>query len=169
MVHLEKSKAIQEVLNAFLAVFTQPLEQGVEASVKAAAMSIALAAMEGMVLLATDGGASVLEFSRSALVLVLVWMAVTSAASNVQNRTLLLARNLSVLSFWIAATMALIFAVDLLFPNDLDRDVRIWLCFGALVVLVPIHLIRSRYGLASVWMTLALWLSTGILAYRVIY
>lgn len=169
MIHLDQSKAIQEVLNAFLAIFTQPLEQGVEASARAAAMSITLAGMEGLVLLATNGSASALEFSRSALVLVLVWITVTSVASNAGNRKLMLARNLSVISFWIAATMALIFAVELLFPNDLDRDLRIWLCIGALLVLVPFHLTRSGYGLASVWMTIALWLSTGMLAYRAIY
>ena len=159
----------EEVLSAFLTIFIQPLEQPIGASARAAAMSITLAGLEGIVTLVTNGVTSALEFSSSALALILVWMAVTSVLSSATNRTLRLARNLSVLAFWIAATMALVLAAEFLFPSDLDRDVRIWSCIAALMVLVPCHLVRSRYGWESVWMTVVLWLSTGMLAYRAIY
>lgn len=163
-----KSKAIEEVLDAFLTVFTQPLEQEVGAAVRAAAVSIVLVGLGGTLIFAADGGALALDLSSSALVLVLFWIVVTSIVS-VKHRARMLARNLSVLSFWIAATVALVLSVNLLFPRDLDRDIRFWSCVGALMVLVPFHLTRSGYGWASVWMTLLLWLSTGTLAYRAIY
>lgn len=169
MIHLGKSKAIQEVLNAFLALFTQPLEQDLRASTRAAVVAISLAGLEGMALWGADSGASALEFGGSALVIVLIWMTVTAVFSKAECRMLALARNLSVLSFWIAATLAFVLAVVVLFPNPMDGDIRIWTCGALLLVLVPVHLTRSGYGPTSVWMTLALWPSTGVLVYKAIY
>ena len=159
---------VQAVLNAFLGLFTQPFEQDLKASVTAAATSISLAGLEGLALLFNGGIRTALDFGSSSLVLVLVWMAVTAVVTRVERRGLTIARNLSVVSFWIAVTLVFIFAAELVFPNPLDRAIRLLSVSVALLVLVPVHMIRNLPVGAALRMTLALWFSTGALAWRVL-
>lgn len=162
------SKALEELLSAYVALFTQPFEQDIGASVRAAALSISLGGLEGLMLLVRDGAAPAVQFGESALVLILVWIAVTAALAG--NRVLTIARNLSVLSFWIAGTMVFVFAVELVFTDPLARGIRLLSCILTLWILVPVHLIRGKVRFPELlWMTLFLWSSTGFLAFRLIY
>lgn len=169
-------EAIGGVLNAFVALVTQPFEQEIGASVRAAALAISLGGLEGMVFLARNGIPSALEFGVSALVLVLVWIIVTAILAN-RNRVSAIARNLSILSFWIAATMVFVIAMELIFHDTDTEGIRFYSCIAVLLVLVPIHLFHGSARLFRgsmrffivLGMTLALWFSTGFLAYRVIY
>ena len=162
-------EAVRAVLNAFLGLFTQPFDQDLKASVTAAATSISLAGLEGLTLLADPGSRTALEIGRSSLVLILLWMAVTAIVSKAARRGLAIARNLSVVSFWIAVTLVFVFAVQLVFPDPLDRAIRLLSVSGVLLVLVPVHMVRNLPGGSALRMTLALWLSTGALAWRVVY
>ena len=162
-------EAIRDVLNAFVTLVTQPFEQEIGASVKAAALAISLGGLEGMVFLARNGVPSAVEFGVSALVLVLVWIVVTAVFAN-RNRVSAIARNLSILSFWIAATMVFVFAMELIFDDTGTEGIRFYSCIAVLLVLVPVHLVRGNVRFVEVlWMTFALWLSTGFLTHKVIY
>ena len=162
--HSLKREAVQGVLNAFLGVFTQPFEQDLGASVKAAATSISLAGL--LAVLVDTGRQTALEFGRSSLVLVLIWMAVTAVVGKVDRRRLTIARNLSVVSFWIAVTLVLVIAVGLVFPDPLDRAIRLASVWGALLVLVLVYVIRIRLSVGpAALMILALWVSAGGLAW----
>ena len=166
---MPKVEAVQAVLNAFLGLFTQPFEQDLKASVTAAATSISLAGLEGLALLVNGGSRTALDIGGPSLALVLVWMAVTAVVTGVEHRGLTIARNLSVVSFWIAATLVFVFAVELVFPNPLDRAIRLLSVSGVLLVLVPVHMIRNLPVGAALGMTLALWFSTVALAWMVVY
>ena len=162
-------EAVRGVLNAFLGLFTQPFEQDLNASVKAAATSISLTTLEGLVLLANSESRTAMDIARPTLVLFLVWMAITAVVTTAERRALLIARNLSVVSFWIAATLVFVFAAEIFFPNRLDRAIRLLSVSGVLLVLVPVHMIRNLPVGAALRMTLGLWLSTGALTWMVIY
>ena len=161
--------AVRAVLNAFLGLFTQPFDQDLKASVTAAATSISLAGLEGLVLLVDGETRTALDISGPSLVLVLVWMAVTAGVTKVKLRGLTIARNLSVVSFWIAATLVFVFAAELVFPDPLDRAIRLLSVSVVLLVLVPVHMIRNLPVGTALRMTLALWVSMGALAWRVLY
>ncbi len=106
-----KRNAIQEVLNAFLGLFTQPFEQDLEAASKAAATAITLAALPALGLLFNGGIRVSREFVVSSFLLALVWVLLTAVFAK-QDKKLVIARNLSVLSFWIAATLVAVIGVD---------------------------------------------------------
>ena len=164
-----KIEDVRQGLNAFLGLFTQPFEQDLKASVTAAATSISLAGLESLALVVKGGGSTALEISGSSLVLVLVWMAVTAVVTDTEHRRLILARNLSVLSFWIAVTLIFVIAVALFFPNSLARAIRLGCVWVSLLVLVPVHMFRNLPFGAALRMTLVLWFSTGTLAWMAVY
>lgn len=163
------TEAIQGVLSAFAGLFTQPLEQDLHGALKSAAVSIALASLPGLAFLVNHGSRPALEIGGFSLVLVLVWMAMTAVLSKAERRQLTIARNISLISFWIAVTLVFVFAMELVFGDPLDRAIRLLSVLGLLLVFVPVHMFRNlRVGLALP-MTLALWISTGALASSVIY
>ena len=173
---MSRLESVQAVLNAFLSLFTQPFEQDLKASMKAAATSISLAGLvsaslagfEGLGLLANGGSRTTLEFGRSSLILVLVWMFTTAVFTKVE-RGLRIARNLNVLSFWIAVTLVLVLAMERVFPGPLDRAIRLLSVSVVLLVFVPVHMFRNLPISSALPMTLVLWLSTGALAWTVFY
>ena len=161
-------EAVQKVLDAFLGLLTQPFEQSLKASVTAAATAISLAGLESLMLLLRGGSRMALDFSGSSLVLVLIWMVVTAVVSRVERRSLAIARNLSVVSFWIAVTLVFIIAAEIVFPNPLDHAIRFLCVLIALLVLVPVHMFRNLSIFAALRMTLALLASTVGLAWKVL-
>ena len=162
---MPRHEVIQEVLDAFLGLFTQPFEQDLKASVEAAATAILLAGLAGSALLVNGGIRAVGEFVGSSFVLVLVWMLLTATMTKKERRNLMIARNLSVLSFWVAATLVLVFAVELVRPDPLDGAIRRGIVAVVLLLLVPMHM---RFNL-PVWpalkICLPLWISTVFLAW----
>ena len=157
-------EAVRTILNAFLGLFTQPFEQDLRASVQAAATAISLAGLEGLALLVSGGNRTALEIGSFSLVLVLVWMAVTAVVTKAERRVLAIARNLGVVSFWIAATLVFIFAVEFFFPGPFNREIRFQSVSVVLLVLVPVHMFRNLPIGSASWMTLFLWFSTITLA-----
>lgn len=168
---MSKIEAIQEVLSAFAGLFTQPFEQELNAALKSAATSIVLASLPGLRILANHGGGPALEIGGDSLVLILCWMALTAVFSKAESKGLTIARNLSVVSFWIAVTLVLALAAELVFTDPLDRAMRLISICALLLVLVPLHVFRNSRlpRLTALLMTLLLLLSTGALTYRAIY
>ena len=159
-----KVEAVPTILNAFLGLFTQPFEQDLRASVRAAATAISLAGLEGLALLVSGGSRAALEIGGASLVLVLVWMAVTAVVTKAERRVLAIARNLGVVSFWIAATLVFVFAVEFFFPGPFDQAIRFLSVSVVLLVLVPVHMFRNLPIGSACGMTLFLWFSTFTLA-----
>ena len=166
---MSRTEAVREILNAFIGLFTQPFDQDLKASVTAAVTAITLAGLPGLGLIGNGGGRAAIEIGGASLVLVLVWMAVTGVTSEPEHRILKIARNLSVVSFWIAATLVFIWAAELLFPDVLDRAIRLVSVCIVLLVLVPVHMFRNLRSGRWLRLTLVLWISTGTLAWLVVY
>ena len=78
---------------------------------------------------------------------------------------LTIARNLSVLSFWIAATLVLVLAVELVRPDPLDGAIRRGIVAVVLLLLVPMHMRFNLPVWSAVKMSLPLWISTVFLAW----
>ena len=162
---MPRTEAVEAILSAFLGLFTRPFEQDIKASVTAAATSISLAGLEGWVFLVNGGIRTALDIGGASLVLILVWMAVTAIVTKVEHRALTLARNLSVVSFWIAATLVFVLAVGFARPDPLDRAIRLLGVLGVLLVFVPVHMFRNLPVGSALLMTLVLWFSTSSLAW----
>ena len=165
-------QGVQSILNAFVGVFTQPFEQDLNDSVRAAAVSISLAtllAAQGFLFSPELGSGTAVEMAGSSLVLVLAWMAITAIVAKADRRAVMLARNLSVVSFWIAVTLVLVSVAELLFPDPLDRAIRLGSVWVALLILVPLHMFRNMNFGRALLMTTALWFSSGALGRLFIY
>lgn len=163
-------ESVQRILNAFLGLLTQPLGQNLGDSVRAATMAIVLAAgLQAWISSSSSGGYGAQDTAVSSLVLVLVWMATTAVVSGIDRRRLTMARNLSLLSFWIAVALVFILAAKTSFRESSDLLKPVGTVSVALLVLVPVHLLRSLpFGLA-LRMTVALWFSMAFLVWRVFY
>ncbi len=73
------------------------------------------------------------------------------------------------MSFWIAATSALILLAEQVYSNHLDRGPRVELVWIVLFFLVALQMLRSlRFG-EALRLTLALWVSIGLLARVLVY
>ena len=160
-----KHEALQEVLNAFASLFTQPLEQDIGASLKAATAAISLATLPGLGLWFNGGNRALGEFGFPSFVLVLVWMLLSVFTKQDKKRGI--ARNLSVLSFWIVATLVVVFVVEIIRPDPLDAALRRGLAVVLLLILIPADqfLVRSLPFWLALRMTLALGISTSFLAW----
>ncbi len=114
------------------------------------------------------GVRSVGEIVNSSLLVVLFWMVGTGIVA--KRKKLWMARNLSLLSFWIAVTLVLVLLAVMLCPDPLDTGIRLLITVSLIVVLVPVHLIRSmRSRTTALWWTIpALWITMAVLAWRVI-
>ena len=80
-----------------------------------------------------------------------------------------MARNLGLVSFWIAVTLVLVMGAGVLNPDPLDKGIRFLIVFILLGVLLPVHLSRGVGFRTAVKLILPLWLTMSILAWRVIY
>ena len=107
------------------------------------------------------------EIGRNAFVLVIFWMAVTAVIAKPEQRLLTLARNLSVVSFWIAVTLAFVMAADLILNDPFDLPPRLLSVGLLLIFAIPLHTFRILPPRQALPMTVALWVSMGILAWRV--
>lgn len=166
---MPRIKTVEALLRAFARVFTQPLEQDLKDSLATAAVSVMLATMTaGTMLLANGQCRTPGKIGGSSLVLILLWMALTAILTNVERRKLTMARHLSIVSFWIAVTLVLVLAAELVRPDQLAQATRGLIVAVLLVVLVPVHVFRSLPFGSAVWMTLALWLTTGVFANTVL-
>ncbi|MDD9997089.1 MAG: hypothetical protein OXQ89_05030 [Rhodospirillaceae bacterium] len=165
-------EGVQAVLNAFAGVFTQPFEQDLKDSVRAAAVSVTLATLlagQGLVFSPDLRGSTALEMAGSSLVLVLAWMAISAIMAKGDRRAVTMARNLSVVSFWIAVTLVLVSVAELLFPDPLARAIRLGSVWVALLILVPVHMFRNMIFGRALPMTMAIWFSSGALGRMFIY
>lgn len=162
-------EAVENVLNAFLGLFTRPFDQDLKASATAAATAISLAILvEGLSLSFSGehGWSRALEMGQDNLVLVLGWITLTAAATRREHRKLAIARNLGVVSFWIAATFVFVLVAESLFPDELERTRPALTVTVLLAVFVPVHVFRSLPFNAAVGMTIALWFSSGFLVWK---
>ena len=150
---------IHAVLRSFFGLLTRPFEQSPADSVRGAVTAIVLSmSFAGFGEISTTGAAT------SGLALVVVWMLISAVFTGADRRTLEVARNVSVISFWIAATSALVLVAEQVHPDCSDRGPRVEFVWYGLLFLVPVHMFKSlRFG-AAFRMTLALWVSTGLLA-----
>ena len=127
MVNPEK---IRELLAAFAALFTQPVDQqDLPTSLRSAAVSIGLVTLGGVNSLIQNGVRSAGEIVVASLLVVLLWMLGTGVVVQDERRKLVMARNLNLLSFWIAATLILVFLAAMLYPNPLDKTIRWAACY----------------------------------------
>ena len=168
---MSKLENVRTILNAFLSVLTQPFAQDLKAAVTNASTSILLAG--SLAFLLNGGTRTALEFSKSSFVLVLVWMAVTAVFARFTGAVrlgLTMARNLSVVSFWIAVTLVVIVAVErFLVPNPLDRTIRVLIVSVMLLGFILVHTLRNLPVRSALGMTLLLWISTSALAWTIFY
>ena len=155
---------VQSVLQSFFGLLTQPFAQNQESATKGAVTAIALSEA-----LAAIGEADVVGTATNSLVLVVIWMMVSAVFAKPDRRTLEVARNTSVISFWIAATSALILAAERVYQDSMDQDPRLEFVWVGLLILVPVHMFRSLSVGRALIMTLALWISTGTLATVLMY
>lgn len=154
---------IPRLLQAFLGLLIRPFRQSQADSLRGAGTAITLAGT-----ITAIGGRTVPDAAPSSLALVLVWMAVTAAVTKT-DRGLKIARNLGVVSFWIATTAALILASEQVYADDFDRGPRFYFVVVWLLVLVPVHMIRNLPFWTAIVMTVALWASTVFLAATIVY
>ena len=96
-------------------------------------------------------------------------MVVTGILARPDDKKLKLARNLGLVSIWIVATLVLVMGAGVLYPDPLATGIRFLTVCGLLVMLVPAHLLRGAGFRTALKLILPLWLTTGILAWRVIY
>ena len=164
------AKTAQKMLVALASVLTHPIDQeDLPTSLRAAASALVLAAPTGLGLLIRDEAASGADVFGTSLIVIMVWMVVTSLLARPERRTPELARNLGLVSFWIAVTLVLVMGAGVLNPDPLDKGIRFLIVFILLGVLIPVHLSRGVGLRTAVKLILPLWLTMSILAWRVIY
>ena len=164
---MPRLRAIQTVLQAFVDLLTQPMEQDLRASVRGAAASIALVGVaRGLLAVSSE---DTIQVVYPCLVLVLVWMVVTAVVAKADRRGLAIARNLSVLSFWIAVTLVFVLVAWVIVPDSFARSMRFGVASILLLFFVPLHMFRSLRVGAALGMTLFLWASMGFLAWTLVY
>ena len=171
IVQMVSSEKIRDLLAAFAALFTQPIDQqDLQTSLRSAEVSIGLVALGGFISLIQNGVRSAGEIVGVSLLAVLLWMLGTSVVVRGECRKLVMAQNLSLLSFWIAATLVLVSLAVMLYPDPLDRGIRFLITAALIGVLVPVHLLRSMRSRPAAfwWMIPALWITMDFLAWHVI-
>ena len=163
MIRKVNPASVRKILDAFASLFTQKIDQqDLPTSIKAATIAIGLPTLTGGF---RYGFGAAGEIVVTSLGVVLIWMLGTSIVSGKE-----MARNISLVSFWIAASLVIVFLADILFPGPFERGIRFLITAGVLVVLVPTHVWRIVPSwLAFFGLTLSLWFTMGVLAWRVIY
>ena len=162
-------KYVRAILNAFAGLLTKPLEQDLNDSLTAAATSVALAVIlpiSGLVFLAERPP---LEIGGCSIVLILVWMVVTTVATKADQTSLTLARNLSLVSFWITVSLVFVMAVEVLITSRWCQTIRFLIVLFLLILAIPLHTLRNLPRRQALAMTGCLWLSMGVLTWCIIY
>lgn len=158
---------VQAVLQAFVSLVTHPLEQSLQESVKAATASVVLVGLTDTVV-RNSGAVTIHGIGGPSLLIVLVWLALTAVIAKPDRRSLAIARNLSLVSFWMAITLVLVLAAKLVVSAVFDRSLRFVVVLLALLVLVPLHLFRTLRAGIALGTSIALVASMGILAWQLI-
>lgn len=160
----------RKTLVALASLLTHPIDQGdLQTSLRAAKAAVALVALPGFGQLIRDGVGAGSDRLVTSVVILLVWMVVTSKLARRDRKKLQLARNLGLVSIWIVVTQVLVMAAGVLYADPLARSVRFLIVCGLLMVLVPAHLLRDTDFRTAAKLTLPLWLTMGILAWRIIF
>ena len=164
------AKMAQKMLVALASLLTHPIDQeDLQTSLRAAASALVLATPTGLGLLIRDEAASGVDLFGTSLIVIMVWMVITSLLVRPERKKLELARNLGLVSIWIAVTLVLVMGAGVLYPDPLGAGFRFLIVCVLLGVLVPIHLLRGTSFRTAVKLILPLWLTMGIFAWRVIY
>ena len=159
------STEVRKLLQAFLSLLTQPFEQTPADAVRSAATAICISAAfvgigQNIAMDAVPGG----------IALVAIWMTVSAVLTKAEHRSLAIARNVSVISFWIAATSALVlFATELLYQDPIDRSPRLYFVVLWLLVLIPVHMFYGLSFVRALITTVALWISTWLFAWGLVW
>ena len=82
----------------------------------------------------------VLPIAAAAILLILVWVAMTSVVSTKKRIPL----HLNLASFWVLVTCLIIVIVRATLPGEYGTTGRFFMSLGLLVVLVPIHVLRWK-------------------------
>ncbi len=159
----------RQVLNAFVGLFTQPFKQDINASLKGAVTAILLAMFPGLPLL-LNGVIQIeaTKFAAISLVLVLFWALLTAIFTKQDRRELAIARNLTILSFWIAATLVIVYLVNIIVPNPLDGALRRGVATAMLIPLIFIHMICNLPCFPALRVAFSLSISTVLLVWMVL-
>ena len=164
-----KQESIQKILEAFVSLFTQPIEQqDLPTSIKSCTASIVLSLVFGIGL-TLHREHSVAEIAGITLVIVLAWMCITAIIYRHENKKLMLARNLSLVSFWIAATFVFVLFNGIIFSSPLDQTIVFVGTLILISILVPFHLYKILSGRHYFLMTLAVWFTMNLLSWHIIY
>ena len=162
---IRAARLAQELLQAFVGVLSQPFRQDLDASTAAAGTAVFLSiAVAGGAFL-TGGLADGLNFAVVVFVAVLLWIVATAIFVSVDKIKLALARNLSVVSFWITVTLIFLLAAEAVTValNQAGRKIGVT-CL--LVLLIPFHMLRNLSLGVGLTMTVALWATTLALVWR---
>ena len=173
MISSGEPRGVRKTLEAFSTLFTQPTkQQALPTSLRAATTAIGLCSLPGFGLLRGVHSAGWISFAS--LLVVLFWMLVTSIIARPENKELAMARNLSLVSFWIPATLVLVFCAELFFSDPLQKGIRFQGVAGLLFLLILIHLCQCvRFQCVRFWSVLwlmpTLWTTMALLAYLIVY
>ena len=164
-------KTIDAILRAFLGVLTQPFQTDLREASTAAATAISLylvvAGLDSSGVLDTDMRGSA---SLAALALVLVWMAGTAIFSRSGHARLAMARNLSVVAFWMAVTLVLGLVGQLVVSSGERTPLPVVVAISvSLVFLILVHMCRNLALRSALWMSMGLWLTTISLTSAIFY
>ena len=96
-------------------------------------------------------------------------MAVTAVTARADRKRHAIARNLSLVSLWIAATLVFFLAAEVVVPDRYAYAKRLGFVLIMLLIFVPVHMFRTLPVGAALGMTLALWVSMGLLAWTLVY
>jgi len=154
-----------------LGLLTRPFDQKPADALVGAGTAVGLA---GTFVAIGNGGVNALtgtatDAATPSLALVAIWMVVAAVSAKGDQRGTAIARGISVISFWIAATAVLILLAGQFYPDDFDHGPRRYFVFLSLLVLVPLHMWRSGSPLGkALVLTIALWASTGFLTINLV-
>ena len=163
-------QTVRKTLDALISLLMHPIEQeDLQKSKQAAVSAVGLVALPGFGLLIRDGGGAGGERLIASVVIILVWMVFTGVLVRPERRKLELARNLGLVSIWIVLTQVLVMGAGILYDDPFGAGIRFLIVCFLLGVLVPTHLLRGTSLRTAVKLILPLWLTTGILAWRIIY
>lgn len=162
----DRLNGFQSLLNAFVGLFTQPFNQDLQASLKATTTAVFVAMFPAFPLF-FKGESQLQVFVISSGVLAFCWILFTAICTR-QGRKLMVARNLSIISFWIAATLVFVLIAATVFPNPLDGTLRLIFTIVLLFIFVPIHMFRNLPRGGALKMSIFLLISTIFVAWRVL-
>lgn len=167
---VNRAEVARKTLAALISLLTHPIDQeDLQTSMRAAKAALGLVALPGFGLLIRDGAASGGDLLVTSLIIISVWMVVTSMLARPEDKKLKLARNLGLVSIWIIATLVLVMGAGVVYPDPLATGIRFVIVCILLGVLISAHLFRGVGLWTAAKLILPLWATMSVLAWRVIY